>query len=320
MAEAPAGPGGGETGGERRVVLDAWAKVNLRLRVFPPDATGFHPLETIFLRIGLGDGVEVEPVGSGLRLEVEWEGAPEPLPSGEENLAWRAAEAWCRAAGRAPAARIRLRKRIPVGAGLGGGSADAAAVLRALNAAHGEPLGAPALLALAGRLGSDVPFQALGAPMALGWGRGERLLPLAPPPARPGLVVLPPFRIATPDAYGWLDADRASAAPPGAEAGALPPPEALARWETLEALAENDFEGPVFDRHPPLAEARAALLGTGARVALLAGSGAALFALWSEPGARDTARAGLGPALGEGWRLLPAEAPPAASDAARDAV
>lgn len=286
---------------------DAHAKVNLRLRVFPPDRTGYHPLETLLVRLDLADVVEVEIGGRGVRLTVEWEGPEEPLPAGPENLAWQAAEAFCRRAGIATSVRIRLLKRIPPGAGLGGGSADAAAVLRTLNRAHGEPLSEEVLFEAAGELGSDVPFGLLESPFALAWERGRRLLPLPSPPSRPGLIALPPFRVSTAAAYRWLDQDRETGGM--LSAGFLPEPTRLADWGTLADLAENDFESPVGRRHPALEEGRGALRQAGASPVVLCGSGSALFAAFADPEARDRAGSDFREAVGSDWRLLSVWAP-----------
>jgi len=130
------------------------AKVNLSLRVLARERSGYHQLETLFCALELRDEIEIERGGGALSLQVE--GAELGPP--EENLVHRAAVAFHDAAGIRPDTRIRLRKRIPAGAGLGGGSSDAAATLAALNALHGAPLGPTHLLRLGAELGSDVPF------------------------------------------------------------------------------------------------------------------------------------------------------------------
>ncbi len=301
----------------------ARAKVNLRLRVLAPDDEDFHSLETILLRIDLHDEVELEPGGAGVELEVVGEAA-EGVPAGRENLCWRAVEAFRRAAPREPAGwRIRLRKRIPPGSGLGGGSADAAAVLRLLNRQARRPLAAGSLLRLAGELGSDVPFALLDVPAALAWERGRRLLPLSAPAPRPGLIVLPPFRVSTAEAYGWVRAARAGGRAPRAGASVLPGPSRLAEWASLARIAANDFEEHVFGRHPELAACRLALdgggraegvgaEGAGALVARMTGSGSALFAVYADVASRARAAraveaAGFG--ADEGWRTLEATLP-----------
>ncbi len=301
----------------------ARAKVNLRLRVLSSDDEGFHSIETVLLRLDLHDDVELERGGEGIELDVGGDAA-DGVPAGPENLCWRAIEAFRRVAPREPAGwRIRLRKRIPTGSGLGGGSADAAAVLRLINRQARRPLTSGSLLRVAGELGSDVPFALLDVPAALAWGRGRRLLPLSAPPPLPGLVVLPPFRVSTVEAYGWVRAARAGGRASRAPASVLPGPSRLAEWGSLARIAANDFEEHVFSRHPELAACRHALErgggteggdvgGAGALVARMTGSGSALFAVYPDiasraEAARAVEAAGCVPA--EGWKTLEATLP-----------
>jgi 4-diphosphocytidyl-2-C-methyl-D-erythritol kinase len=259
---------------------DAPAKVNLWLRVGPLAADGFHPLATLFCALELADTVEVttDPAdGPGLDL-----GFAEPLTATPDlgdpaaNLAIRAARGFMEAASlpQSAAPRIRLIKRIPAGGGLGGGSSDAAAVLRAMARAHADAVQDDELAALAARLGSDVPFFLPGKPLALGTGRGERLTAVDRLPRRAVVLVLPEFGVATADAYRWLDADRGGRAP------ALVDPTPPESWDDVEAGAVNDIEGPVFARHPDLRRIRDALRDLGARPALLAGSGSSVFGVF----------------------------------------
>ena len=193
--------------------LSAFAKVNLSLRVLARETTGYHQIETLFCRIDLADDVTIHTRDDGARTVVCRNadlGAP------EKNLAWRAAAAYGARHGWPSGFEIEIDKRIPVGGGLGGGSADAAAVLRALNAMNPEPLSPNALLEVAVSLGADVPFLASDVPLALAWGRGERMLALPALPERDLSLVLPPFGVATGEAYQWLAEARAAAA---AEAG-----------------------------------------------------------------------------------------------------
>lgn len=279
------------------VRVAAHAKVNLRLRVLGRGEGGYHALETLFLRLAYRDEVELRRGSPGIRLEIEEEPGPlfggpgrhAVLPAGSENLCWRAADAYHRALGRKPAVELLLRKRLPTGAGLGGGSADAAAVLRGLETLHGEPLGSERLEALAGELGSDVPFALADTPAALGWERGRRLLPLPAAPARPVLLLVPEFAVATAVAYRWLDEARSREQAEWSGARLLPSADRLADWDELDGLAANDFEKPVFARHPELARWRDELREAGARPALLAGSGSALFGVFRDEQARDAA-------------------------------
>ncbi|KPK00745.1 MAG: hypothetical protein AMS20_15040, partial [Gemmatimonas sp. SG8_28] len=156
------------------VTVQAHAKVNLFLRVLARESSGFHSLETLFALLELHDTLTVERQSEGITIDVE--GADTGPP--EQNLAYRAAELVLDATGRRFGVRIRLIKRIPVQAGLGGGSSDGAAALHAANALADNAVPRPEILQFAARLGSDVPFLASGAALALGWGRGERLLRL----------------------------------------------------------------------------------------------------------------------------------------------
>lgn len=261
---------------------DAHAKINLRLCVLAQERSGYHQIETLLCRVAFGDRLEIES-GAGLSLDVDG-GDAGPL---ENNIVLRAARAFYDRAGLEPAASIRLAKRVPAGAGLGGGSSDAAVALHMLNSMHHDPLGMDTLLQIGLALGSDVPFFLSGSPFAIAWGRGERLLTLNPPPARPALLVVPEQRIATHDAYSELAHRRTrSSAEPRAT---LLDPRVLSQWDGIEALAMNDFE-PIADRVvPALPALRTSLRAAGASIAQLTGSGSAVFALFQDASARDTA-------------------------------
>lgn len=252
------------------------AKLNLHLAVLAREASGYHQLETVFCELDLTDRLEVRRGQPGLRLEVDGTSLGRP----EENLVHRAARAFYRTAAIAPAAEIRLEKRIPVGAGLGGGSSDAAATLRALNVLHHTPLDDAALLHIGAALGSDVPFFLIDSPLALGWGRGQRLLALPPLPPAPVLLVVPDFALSTAQTYGALDQDRAEG--DDRVAPHTLTPEAFATWDAIASYACNDFEPVVFRRHPELARLREGLAASGARLTHLTGTGSALFAIYTD--------------------------------------
>lgn len=263
----------------------AQAKINLALRVLAREAGGHHQLETLFQRLELADRVVVRATRGGRSLDCAGPALP---PAGlgpvERNLAWRAALAYAEAAGWPRGFAIEVEKRIPVGGGLGGGSADAGAVLRALDALAPRPLGEPRLLALAAALGADVPFVTAEAPLALAWGRGERLLALPPLPARDVLLFVPPFGVPTPDAFAWLAEARAAAGHvPGRDARALTL-STLASWDGVERIAGNDLEPVVAARHPEIARHVAGLEALGARVARMSGSGSTVFGLFDAAG------------------------------------
>jgi 4-diphosphocytidyl-2-C-methyl-D-erythritol kinase len=265
------------------VEVAAPAKVNLRLCILAREESGYHQLETVFCAISLADRVVVARGEAGIRLEVE--GGVDVGPP-ERNLAVRAAERFHREMGIAPAVDLHLTKHIPAAAGLGGGSSDAAAVLRALNALHGDPLSLAALLQMAIELGADVPFFLCGSPLALAWGRGERLLPLPPLPPRAVLVAHPGQAMPTADAFREVAALRGGDYVPET---AVISPDALRSWGRVAELASNDFQIVVVRRIPELADGLNIMLDAGACIASLTGSGSCIFAVFNSPDARDAA-------------------------------
>jgi 4-diphosphocytidyl-2-C-methyl-D-erythritol kinase len=261
------------------VRVAAQAKINLRLKVLGRDESGYHAIETVFLRLALADSVTVATRdGGGIAVDVFGDSAL-IVASGpaHENLAAKAAAAYCERASWNPRVEIRIGKAIPVGAGLGGGSADAAAVLRALDALAPSPLPAATLLEVAGGIGSDVPFMVSDHVMALGWGRGERLRALPPLPARPVILAVPPIHVSTRDAYGWLERGRGDS--PGEPAQ---PADGFSSWEQAAKHAENDFSAAVAGRHPVIETMLQSLSARGAKLAVLTGSGSTVFGIFDE--------------------------------------
>jgi 4-diphosphocytidyl-2-C-methyl-D-erythritol kinase len=253
----------------------AHAKINLRLCVLAQETSGYHQIETVLCLISMADMVTVEPAPS-LSLDVEG-GDAGPV---DDNLVLRTARAFFARTGIPGGAAFRLGKRIPAGAGLGGGSSDAATALHLLNQMHGTPLDAGALLEIGFTLGSDVPFFVSGAACALAWGRGERLLTLPAPPVRSVIIVVPTERMATATAYAELARRREGV--PHVQSPALRVPEDFATWDALERTMCNDFE-PIADAAiPELPEVRRTLLAAGATAAQLSGSGSAVFALFDD--------------------------------------
>ncbi|HKW48366.1 MAG TPA: 4-(cytidine 5'-diphospho)-2-C-methyl-D-erythritol kinase [Gemmatimonadaceae bacterium] len=259
----------------------AQAKVNLLLRVLAREESGYHSIETVFLRLSLADDVAVRvgPDVSGRSLDCNGEALPEGgLGPPEENLAYRAACTYADETGWPTTFSIELTKQIPTGAGLGGGSADAGAVLRALDAMSPSPLG-HRLVELAPSLGADVAFMSIDSPMAVAWGRGERLLPLPALAARPIVLLMPAFGVSSKDAYGWLAHDRGEYGP----RSAVLQPSELDTWEGVASLATNDFEPVVSRRHPEIVSYVEALKGAGALPAMMSGSGSTVFGVFTEP-------------------------------------
>lgn len=257
----------------------AWAKINLDLRILAREDSGFHQLETIFHRISLCDLVDVRVNDGtpGITLAC----APAVDVADDENLAWRAAAAYQRAAQWPPAdacIAISVRKEIPTGGGLGGGSADAGAVLRALDALNPEPLAPPLLLTVAAALGADVPFLASGAACALAWGRGERMLALPALPRQTIHGATFSRGVNTALAYRALAAARADGqvVSPGSMLHDLAQ---LAHWAGVAHFARNDFEGPVFAMRPDIASVHAAFRAIAPDALVrMSGSGATIFA------------------------------------------
>jgi 4-diphosphocytidyl-2-C-methyl-D-erythritol kinase len=275
------------------VTVDAFAKINLALRVFGKRPDGFHDVRTVLQTIDLSDRIECTSRRGPMRLRCRAGRAPDD----RTNLVWRAAEALWRANGRSGDPRdvtIVLTKRIPARAGLGGGSSDAAATLVALAQLWKLEMSHQALAHVAASLGADVPFFLWGG-AALGVGRGDEIYPLADLPRWWALIVTPPFGVSTTDAYTWSDNATESPAP-------MAPPDRrlsstwLARLPTLH----NDLEPLVARRHPEISSTVAALRQQGALFAAMSGSGSAMFGLFSDERAARAARRRLG--VGVGWR------------------
>ncbi|MGW8265744.1 MAG: 4-(cytidine 5'-diphospho)-2-C-methyl-D-erythritol kinase [Longimicrobiales bacterium] len=255
--------------------IHAPAKVNLFLRVLAREDSGYHQLETLFSGVEFGDSLSLEVGGSGISLETDGV----DLGPQETNLVYRAAKGFLELAGQDVGLRIRLVKRIPTQGGLGGGSSDAGATLKALSALFPGRVGGEDLLALAGRLGSDVPFFLSPSPLALAWGRGDRLLALPPLPRVPVLLALPPLGVATSEAYRLLARVRNAVPSPG-PAGFYTLAE-IGSWGELAGLAGNDFEEVVLEAFPLLGRIRRSLAETHPVFSLLSGSGSGLFALYA---------------------------------------
>jgi 4-diphosphocytidyl-2-C-methyl-D-erythritol kinase len=253
------------------VRITAQAKINLRLKILAREDGGYHSVETIFGRIDLGDDVVVRVGGSGRFLDCK--GAD--VGPTEKNLAYRAAVAYAETTGWPDAFSIEVTKKVPVGGGLGGGSSDAGAVLRALDAMSPLRHG-PRLITLAAELGADVPFLTLDAPYALAWSRGERLMPLPTLPMRYVVIVTPDEGIRTADAYGWVAASRQGFSP----TAFIIDPDTARDWSKMASIATNDFDSVVFNRFPDLRKAQASMRKNGALVSMLAGSGSSVIGIF----------------------------------------
>ena len=277
------------------VAIRAYAKINLDLRVLGPRADGFHELRTVFQTISLHDTITCVPREGPFSIECGAAG----VPLDRSNLIWRAADALWRALRRSGPARgmvVRLDKRIPLQAGLGGGSADAAATLVALARAWRVPVRPAQLTDVGGPLGADVPFFLAGG-TALGLGRGDEIYPLADLPRHWVVLLLPGFGVSSREAYDWYDAERDLARGAiGRESQHVPGP-----WPSRAAQMINDLEAAIARHHPEIDQMKAALRRAGAVAAAMSGSGSAVFGLFQK---RREALAASARLFGSGWRVL----------------
>lgn len=278
--------------------VPARAKINLHLEVRDTRPDGYHNVVTVLQTLALQDLVTCE-FHDGFRFELRCDTPGVPLD--ESNLVWRAASALADAARPEGTAgtRVTIEKQIPMQAGLGGGSTDAAAAIVGLARLWEIDLDRATRHAVARGLGADVAFLLEGGTQ-LGVGRGDELAPLAPFPEQAVLIVMPPFGVSTAEAYRWHDERVASAgdgaASPGAGPGGVSLQAELALWPSAAAGAGpeataaawtaaltrcvNDFERAIGPRHPEVPETVAALRAAGATFAAMTGSGAAIFGLF----------------------------------------
>jgi len=260
-------------------------KVNLILNILGKRPDGFHELETVMHPVNLFDELSFERGDSGIRLTCD-----EPtLPVDSKNLVYRAAETFLKLHGPGAGVRIHLKKRIPLAAGLGGGSGNAATALLGLNELFGSPLPVKSLESIAATLGSDIPFFLYDQP-ALAIGRGEIVQPLENFPALRGrafFLVHPGFGISTPWSYQNLA--RFPAALNGRPGRAQRLVSLLQSGDLKTAAEEfyNSLEAPAFDKFPVLALYKEFLLANGALFSLMSGSGSTTFAIAENLGAAE---------------------------------
>ena len=265
------------------------AKVNLHLEVLEKRPDGYHEIQTLMHRIDLYDQMEIQEGGKGIRLVTDSEG----IPGGMDNLACRAARVFCQEAGIQGNFEIRIRKRIPVGAGLGGGSGNAATTLLALNDLLQIGLDQKVLMALGARVGSDVPFFIFEKP-ALARGKGEILTPVEFPAQLWFLMLVPPFQIST--AWAYETYDRLA----GENKGATPIQDSYREIIDLLPILRNDLEVPALSRYPEIGRMKGELFRGGAKGALMSGSGPVVFGLFVGPEEARRAEQAITPA--PGWK------------------
>src|SRR5688572_30664460 len=274
----------------RTLILQPSAKINLTLHVGPKRGDGYHDVRTLLQSITLHDTLTFSSRRGPFSLASRTPG----VPSDRSNLVWRAAEILWAAMGRIGDPRdahIKLDKAIPSQAGLGGGSADAAAALVGLNKLWGARFSRRVLMRLGANLGSDVPFFLQGG-TALGFGRGEELYPVDDVERMGVVIIKPSFGVSTPAAYGWLEADRIASTPTREREFLDPSVSDLVEvgWPSGPLALANDLMGPVARRHPAMFEMVQACLAQGAIGAQMTGSGSAVFGLFPESVASKAAR------------------------------
>ena len=250
--------------------IPAPAKINIYLKVLNRRVDGYHELRTIMVPISFFDEIRLEPSGSGIHLD-----APGCNCADGDNLVYKAAAIFFAHTGIIPSVSIRVNKRIPVGAGLGGGSSDAASVLLGLNDLFQAGLGTRALMLLAGRIGADCPFFILGRPLLMG-SRGDEVLCEVRLEDREYLVIVPPFSLSTAQVY----ADVKSPLTPD-----------VVRF-TIDSISnniiapeqwlENDLETAAFGICPELKLIKAELINAGALGVLMSGSGSSVFGVFKD--------------------------------------
>lgn len=253
--------------------VPAWAKINLHLQVMFPRPDGYHEIRTVFQTVDLADEVVLEPAADG---QLVFRCDQPDVPTGEDNLCLKAARLLQAETGVRRGARIMLRKQIPMQAGLGGGSADAAATLAGLSRLWELTCAPEDLLLWGGRLGSDVPFFLMGG-TALGLGRGEELVPLPDAPFRHVLLVCPPVAVSTAWAYGRLNFQLTTKG----FVNKIPPLHRVLADGRMDAFrGVNDFEAAVFPEFPLLLHIKSQIVDCGADGTMMSGSGSSIYGLF----------------------------------------
>jgi 4-diphosphocytidyl-2-C-methyl-D-erythritol kinase len=263
----------------QEVRIPAFAKINLRLEILGRRPDGYHELRTIFQTVSLHDELKLRRSKSpGILLRVDGNAALSKEPV-EKNLVYRAVAAVRAELKDEGGVEIELKKKIPAGRGLGGGSSDAAAAMLGYLRFSGKKIEMERLMQIGSSLGADVPFFLQGG-RALGIGRGDEIYPLPDIETRSVLIVSPAdIHVPTPDAYRWLNAPELTKTPDNSKLWRFC---ALA-WSVQGTGLLNDFEGAVFQHYPRLRAIKRDLLQNGATEALLAGSGSAVIGVFPSP-------------------------------------
>lgn len=285
-----------------RITVKAPAKVNTLLRVVGLRENGYHDLQMVMVPLSLCDEIRLSEIPSGIELTID--GLADDGMRAEKNLAWRAAKAILDLSGLKKGVRIELIKRIPVAAGLGGGSSDAAAVLRGLNDLFELNMPMDKLAGIGGGLGADVPFFCHGRP-AFVEGTGDRVSVYETFPNIPFLLVNPGFTVSTPWVYKQWDLQLTEKSP-----GATVRPLFQVFSEVIASL-HNDLERVTIPEHPEIGMIKDALKEAGASGVLMSGSGPTVFGMFEDGASRDGAFEKLGSGK---WHVFSADSVGSASE------
>lgn len=259
--------------GDEKMKVKAHSKINLTLNIVGKRPDGYHEVDMIMQTLDFGDTVSVEKMLSGIEIT----GTGNNVPYDSTNIAWKAAKLFFDVTGIRGGAKIHIEKRIPVCAGMAGGSTDAAAALKALNSLYGKPLSTRVLIKVSAKLGADVPYCIMGG-TARARGIGEVLTPLKPFGKVWVVVVKPCISISTPWAYSCLKYD--TMAHPDTDEAAKAIEEG--NRNLVYNLMGNSFEESVFAKYPEIADIKAKLKSMGADGALMSGSGSTVFGIYED--------------------------------------
>ncbi len=259
------------------ITIEAHAKINLTLDILDKRADGYHDVELVLQSIGLSDTIELAKINKGIKLELNVDKVigGENLTADENNLAYRAAKLMIDYFNLAEGVFIRLTKKIPIAAGLAGGSTDAAAVIRGMNQLFNLHLTTQQMCDLAAKIGSDVPFCIVGG-TCLAYGRGEKLKRLADLPSIPIVLIKPRGAIPTAWAYKTYDADKSSEHP---DTNAICEAINLSDYEAVAELIFNVLERVAIKKYPAIETYKQKLIEAGAIAAMMSGSGPSIFGI-----------------------------------------
>ena len=255
--------------------VNAHAKINLYLKIHGKRTDGYHELTTVMQSISLYDEIDIGVIPGGIEISSD----RSEMPSDRANLMWRAAESFFERTGIQNGISIQIKKKIPIAAGLGGGSSDAAAILKSLNYLHGGILSDPELHLLAQNLGSDVPFFIHGG-TAIARGRGERIERIRFPGRMTVLLINPGFPVSTAEIYRHMrlmltSGERTLSITTAFSAEAF-------RNGSIFGRMHNDLEDTVLDRYPEISRVKRFLMDAGASASMVSGSGGTVFGIFTE--------------------------------------